>query len=79
MTQYKTTNEEFYSIIEYWLVEWKFVVNYKDLSDPGDGPPTDVPKDQDEPKDLKVEGNSQDKASSATPIYLELEKQQQEV
>ena len=52
MTQYKTTNEEFYSIIEYWLVEWKFSVNYEDLSDPGDGPPTDVPKETEVPNNL---------------------------
>ena len=57
MTQYKITNDKFYSIIEYWPVEWQFAVNDEDLSDLGDGPPTDFPKETEVPNKSKEEEN----------------------
>ena len=44
-----------------------------------DGPPANIPKDQEEHKDTKDEENSQDEASSKTPMESELDKLQEEV
>ena len=54
-TQYKITNDKFYSIIEYWPVEWQFAVNDEDLSDLGDGPLTDFLKETEVPNKSKEE------------------------
>ena len=77
-TEYKITNEEFYSVIEYWPVEWQFAANDEDLSDLGDGPPTDFPKETEVPNKSKEEENSQDESSSTNPIESKLEKQHEE-
>lgn len=56
------------AIIEEWLVEWKVPIRDKELLDQGNGPPTDVSKQQDKLKDSEDEENSQDGSSSLIPI-----------
>ena len=41
------------------LRECQVAVNDEDMSDPGDGPPTDVPKEPEVPNESQEEENSQ--------------------
>ena len=77
-TKCKLNDAELDGIVEEWPEQWKVPVGEDQLSDPEEGPLTDVPKDQDETKESKGEEKSSDGASLTTPTELELDKQQEE-
>ena len=76
--QYKLSDEELDSIVEEWPKQWNVIVSEDQLLDPEDGPPMDIPKYQEVPKELEDEEKSQDETSSTNPMDLELEKHQEE-